>query len=56
MTLDLGDMTLTLCVSDGDGYSPLGALTDLARFLVLDILEDHAETCIRISRVNSYIC
>ena len=35
VTFDLGDMTWTLCVSDGDGSTPCGALADLVSFLVM---------------------
>ena len=34
MTFVLGDITLTLCVSDSDGSMPRGALADLFSFLV----------------------
>ncbi len=34
VTFDLGDMTLTLCVSGGDGSTRCGALTDLVSSLV----------------------
>ena len=34
VTFDLGDMTLTLCVSDGDASNPCRALVDLVSFLV----------------------
>ena len=30
MTFDLSDMTLTLCVSDGDGSTPGGTLTEFS--------------------------
>ena len=35
MTLGLGNLTLTMCVSDGDGPTPSEALPDLVSFLVL---------------------
>ncbi len=34
VTCVLGDVALTLCVSDGDGTTPPGALADLVSFLV----------------------
>ena len=34
VTFDLGDMTLTICVSDGDGSTPCRALADLVSFVV----------------------
>ena len=35
VTFDLGDKTLTLCVSDGDGSTHCGALADIVSFPVL---------------------
>ena len=35
VTFDLGDKTLTLCVSDGDGSTPCRALADSVSFLVV---------------------
>ena len=38
VAFDLGDMTLTLCVPDGDGSTPCGALTDLVSFYLVIII------------------
>ena len=38
VTFDLGDMTLTLCVPDGDGSTPHGALTNLVSFYLVVIV------------------
>ncbi len=39
VTFGLGDMTLTLCVSDGDGSTSHVALADLVSFLVIIAIE-----------------